>query len=239
MNPFDFHIAQFFSSYASQHWSLDWKLQAVAGSYFLKGQILMAMFWWTWFRPHPDQRRAREVMIAALLGCMLALGLGRVLISVLPYRARPIDSPAFHYQLPYPVDHSDARDWSSFPSDHAILFVGLATGIFCAWRLAGCVAFAYVALVVCFPRIYLGYHYLTDILGGAVIGLGLVTLFTWDRIRVRIARLPSQWHDTQPQAFYVALLLLSYEIAELFGPLRHMLGVFRSTGKVAAMLLHL
>lgn len=239
MNPLDLHVAQFFSWYASHHWSLDWKLQAVAESYFLKGQVLMAAFWWAWFRPQHDQRRAREVLVAALLGCVVALALGRVLVTSLPYRARPIDNPAFNYNLPYPVDHSDARDWSSFPSDHAILFVGLAAGIFCAWRLGGTLAFIYVAVVVCFPRIYLGYHYLSDILAGAAIGLGLVTLFTWDPVRVPITRLPLRWHDARPQAFYVALLLLSYEIAELFGPVRHLLGALHGTGKLTAVLLHL
>ena len=169
----------------------------------------------------------------------MALALGRVLVSVLPYRARPIDNPTFHYNMPYPVDHSDARDWSSFPSDHAILFVGLAAGILCAWRFGGTLAFVYVAFVICFPRIYLGYHYLTDILAGEAIGLGLVALFTWDQIRIRVSRLPLRWHDARPQVFYVSLLLLSYEIAELFNPLRHMLGALRGTGKVTAILLHL
>jgi undecaprenyl-diphosphatase len=239
MNPLDFHVAQVFSSYASHHQVLDWKLEAAAGSYVLKGQVLMAMYWWAWFLPRPDQRRAREALVAALLACVMALAVGRVLVTTLPYRARPIDNPTFHYNLPYPVDHSDARDWSSFPSDHAILFVGLAAGIFCAWRLGGVLALLYVAVVVCFPRIYLGYHYLSDILAGAAIGIGLVALFNWQNIRRRITQIPLRWHEARPQVFYVVLLLLSYEIAELFGPLRHLLGALRGSAKIGAVLLHL
>lgn len=238
MNPLDFHLALFFSSYASRHWNLDWQMQAVAASYLLKGQVLMAMYWWAWFRPQQDQRRTREVLIAALLACIAALALGRVLVTTLPYRARPIDNPVFHYNLPIPIDHSDARDWSSFPSDHAILFVGLAAGILIAWRFAGVLALLYVAVVICFPRIYLGYHYLSDILAGAAIGVGFVCLFNQERIRRRITQLPMRWHDVRPQVFYTILLLLSYEVAELFGPVRHLLGAIRGHGHLGAILFH-
>src|SRR5690348_14281699 len=88
------------------------------------------------------RRPARPPAGKGSLGCNVTglrgrPGTGHVAVTSLPYRARPIDNPSFNYNLPYPVNHSDAKDWSSFPSDHAILSVGLAAGIFCAWKLGG------------------------------------------------------------------------------------------------------
>ena len=228
MNPVDFHIAHFFSSFASQHWRLDSLLYAAAQSYFLKGEVLMALFWAAWFRKRGSESMIQEALVATLIACMLGLGIGRALVSTLPYRARPIDNPVFQYNVPYPVDRSNAHDWSSFPSDHAILFVALAAGIFCAWRFAGVIALVYVAVVVCFPRLYLGYHYLTDLLVGALIGAGIVWLFNQPQIRTQITRLPLRFHRQKPQLFYAVLFLLSYQIAELFNPVRHVLSAIHA-----------
>lgn len=233
MNPIDFHIAQFFSSLASEYWRLDWLLYAAAQSYFLKGEVLMALFWAAWFRKLSNEAMIQEALVATLIACMLGLGIGRALVYTLPYRARPIDNTVFKYNVPYPVDRSDAHDWSSFPSDHAILFVALAAGIFCAWRFAGAIALVYVAVVVCFPRLYLGYHYLTDLLVGALIGAGIVWLFNQPQIRTQITRIPLRFHRQKPQLFYAVLFLLSYQIAELFNPARHVMSAVRNLIVVA------
>ena len=61
-------------------------------------------------------------------------------------------------------------DWSAFPSDHAVMYSALAVGLcFVSLRL-GLFATVYVVCAICFPRAYLGYHYPTDLLVGAVIG---------------------------------------------------------------------
>src|SRR5690348_14507130 len=103
MNAIDAYLAQFFGSLATHHPTADIVFSVIANSYFLKGQVLMLMFWWLWFYPRPQQLYSRRVLVAALLGCVLSLGIGRVLVATLPPRLRPINNPAFHFQLPFPV----------------------------------------------------------------------------------------------------------------------------------------
>jgi undecaprenyl-diphosphatase len=73
---------------------------------------------------------------------------------------------------------SDIKDalltsWSSFPSDHAMLWMAVATGIFLVWRGIGVLAILYTVLFICVPRAYLGFHYPTDLLVGAAVGIGI------------------------------------------------------------------
>ena len=59
---------------------------------------------------------------------------------------------------------------SSFPSDHAVLFSAITTGIFLVSRRLGIFATIYCLIFIAFPRLYLGLHYATDIIVGALIG---------------------------------------------------------------------
>lgn len=51
MNAIDIYLAQLFSSLATHHPTVDVVFSVIANSSFLKGQILMLMFWWVWFYP--------------------------------------------------------------------------------------------------------------------------------------------------------------------------------------------
>jgi len=90
----------------------------------------------------------------------------------------------------------------AFPSGHTALIFALAT-LLTFWALeAGgrgrAILVALVGLVWCgitmLSRIYAGQHYPLDLLGGAVLGLGLTILLLW--IRVRGAR----WRSRRQQA---------------------------------------
>lgn len=92
---------------------------------------------------------------------------------MLPFRPRPMTVAALHFQTPFGASDHGLINWSSFPSDHAAVFFALATSIFFVWRAAGIAALVYVFLFIAMPRLYLGFHYPTDILGGALIGIAL------------------------------------------------------------------
>jgi undecaprenyl-diphosphatase len=59
----------------------------------------------------------------------------------------------------------------SFPSSHAANSFGAATVLFAAQRRWGLLGFV-IAGVVSFSRVYVGVHYPSDVVGGAVLGAG-------------------------------------------------------------------
>lgn len=77
-------------------------------------------------------------------------------------------------------DGERKRSNSSFPSSHAASAVCIAWIFARRWRRLGW-ALWLVALAVAWSRVYLNRHYLSDVVGGAAIGL----LCTWAVLRVR------------------------------------------------------
>lgn len=131
------------------------------------------------------------------------------------------------FRLPY----GQTPRWegpSSFPSDHAVLFFALATGIFLASRRTGWFVFAYVSIVICLPRIYLAEHYATDIFAGAAIGMFMTWLANTSRIRKPLTGWALRSIETRPGLFYSCLFIVTYQMAELFDPVLKMLKVAKS-----------
>jgi membrane-associated phospholipid phosphatase len=235
MGSLDAHISLFFSALAAQHPAVTSFFSMLASSYFFRGQVMILMFFWVWFYPGPETRTRRQVLISTLVACVLALAIGRLMVSSLPVRLRPNDNPVFHFTVAAfsPKDHPE----SSFPSDHAVLFIALATGIFLASRRAGSVALGYAVAVICFPRLWLGFHFLSDLLVGAFIGAGFVLLFNWHKLRSAITRPLLAVLDSAPQIFYTALFLFSYQVAEIFDPPRNLFDYLHRTGNVVVSML--
>jgi len=115
---------------------------------------------------------------------------------------------------------SDLVNWSAFPSDHAAMFSAFAVGMcFISWR-AGLIALLYSLFIICLPRIYLGLHYPSDILGG--FALGALVSYCVNRLAVRrtCTACLLQWEKAAPGSFYVALFIVSYEYSTMFAGLR-------------------
>lgn len=196
----------------------------VSESNLLKGGVVMALLWWAWFREPrdgTDRDTSREIILATIAGSLVAITLSRFLVASLPFRPRPLVDPALHFLHPYSV--SEGGTWtkeSAFPSDHATLFFELAAGLFLASPRLGTVGFCLVGVFICLPRIYLGLHSPTDILGGALLGIGIAWLASRRPVRGAVARVCLSWMRRQPGTFYAALFLVSYQIATLFADAR-------------------
>ncbi len=117
-----------------------------------------------WFgAPRSDERLRRATVVAVVAG-VLAL-LVNYAIGNLWYRPRPF--VAFPGQVHQLIPH--AAD-SSFPSDHAAGSFAFTAGIWGGNRVWG-IIFLVIASTVSFARVYVGVHYPSDVLAGAVIGL--------------------------------------------------------------------
>lgn len=224
LNLFDAGIIHFLNQFAQRSWTFDDAVFLISANSLLKGGPIIAVFWWVWFRQGTDQRRNREILLCGISASFFALLLARVLAFALPFRERPVREPALHFQLPYGIDETRLIHWSSFPSDHAVLFFAIAATIFFVMPRAGWLSFAHTFFVICLPRIYLGMHYPSDIFVGALIGIGVASLSQIAMLRGALTRGPMHWLDESPGVFYGFLFLLTFQVATLFDALREILG---------------
>ncbi len=102
------------------------------------------------------KRESMTIWIAVLLATLMSVGIQFALDRPRPAGARAI--------IPMPA-------FPSFPSGHAAAAFAAATLIALFWPRPRAVATAFaLAGIISFSRVYLGQHYPTDILGGAIVG---------------------------------------------------------------------
>lgn len=107
----------------------------------------------------------RHASAAGLAAAALGLGANQV-IAQLWHRPRPYqDHPLGIVPL---LSHTHD---ASFPSDHATAAFAIAFGVLFVARRAGWLFLAWAALIAV-SRVLAGMHYPTDVLAGALIGLG-------------------------------------------------------------------
>ena len=121
-----------------------------------------------------------------------------------------------NFVLPTGVSEKALDSWSSFPSDHVMLYFGFAVGILAVSRRLGSIAILYTLIFIGLPRIYTGYHYPTDILGGMVFGGILMLISVYFFGNSHIIAWINDWSENRPGAFYALFFLTTHQIANLF-----------------------
>jgi undecaprenyl-diphosphatase len=227
LNSFDTSVISFVNSFAHRWFALDATLALIATNTLIKGGVIVALIWWAWFRPSTNERLDRELLSCGIFTGFLSLLVARTLAELLPYRERPIHAAGLHFQMPYGSNENMMIQWSSFPSDHAALFFALALSLFFVSRRAGIVALCYTFLIVCLPRMYMGFHYPTDILAGALIGLGAASLVKIASFRIAMTRPVMRVLKESPGAFYAGFFIVTFQIAITFDSLRHIARYFQ------------
>lgn len=221
MNFLDYPVLDFFNRFARQSLQFDNFVLLISDNALLKGGIIMALFWWAWFDRENFKgiQKNREHIIGTILVSSVAVIGVRILALLLPFRLRPIHNPELALQ--FPLEKEFLEGWSSFPSDHAVLFFTLATGLFFVSRTVGAIALIHAVFIISLPRIYLGLHYPTDILAGAFLGIGISLWTNQKKISHTIAEFPLKLSAKNPGLFYSCFFLISFEIAEMFNSLRN------------------
>jgi undecaprenyl-diphosphatase len=187
----------------------------------LKGGLAFTMFAYLWFRTGPDQENRRRTIVAIFTGTLLALLVSRTIANIAPFRIRPMyDLSLPHHPFAFPT-RANLEDWSSFPSDTAAYFFSLGFGLAYLLRRYAVLILLYVAAWICFPRVFLGVHYTSDIVVGAMIGITLAWISVRSKwLRTGVADRVLAFMDASPGIFYATAFLVCFEMAALFDDIR-------------------
>ncbi|MGI8547879.1 MAG: undecaprenyl-diphosphatase [Gemmatimonadaceae bacterium] len=165
----DYSLFQAVNGLAGQHRALDALMIGLASYSPIVLALLLAGMWLTW------KPRMQCGALVAGISALIALGIGQII-----GRAFPRERPYLTHQVALLVPH--APD-TSFPSDHATLAFAVAVLLWQVDRRLG-MGLLLFGVLVGFARVFIGAHYPTDVLGGAVLG-SVVSLFVARLSRTR------------------------------------------------------
>ena len=220
-------LLSYLNSFMGRSDAADHLIWTLASDTLFKGVLVMTAYWWAWFRAsesriEPESPQPREILLYILLICVPAVFIARLSALFLPFRLRPLRNPQLHVTVSQALPKEAFEGWSSFPSDHAILFTILSVGLYLVSRRLGWMMYLYVALIILLPRICLGIHYPSDILAGILFGIASASTVQITPLRRAIIR-PAQWlQEHSPGWFYAIWFQLTYQTAVLYDPWRHL-----------------
>ncbi|MBN9220341.1 MAG: phosphatase PAP2 family protein [Mesorhizobium sp.] len=158
MFEFDAAMTAWINNWAGQAPAIDAVVIGISTAGVPLMVLAVALQWWL---PRADTA-IRHVLIAAGLSFLLGLGINQLILLFIQ-RARPYEADVTHLIIDRTVDFS-------FPSDHATASFAIAAAFLVHGLSRRGFWFLAVALLIGLSRVYLGTHYVSDILGGAATG---------------------------------------------------------------------
>jgi undecaprenyl-diphosphatase len=213
LNP-DHAISLFLNSFVGRSSALDEILvRLMSGTSMFSGAMYIAVLWFLWFK-NSDARDRVQLLIGVAAAVAAAL-LSRAIQFSLPFHPRPLYKTALHLKWASQILPGTLSHWSSFPSDHATICFALASVIFLHHRKIGAAAFAWsTALTAC--RVALGFHYASDVVAGAVLGITAVAISQRIRVSARASAVLARIWERHQAAFCLLLFLMSYELSVFY-----------------------
>ncbi|MDE3177327.1 MAG: phosphatase PAP2 family protein [Pseudomonadota bacterium] len=155
----DDYVTHWINAFAGQNRIVDAATIAITnfGVPFLV--LCVAAQWWS----KADRRHVRHTAVAAGLSFLLGLALNQALLLFV-HRVRPYDAGWTHLIVP------PSADWS-FPSDHATAAFAIAASFALQGLPGRSFLFLAGAVLIAGSRVFVGAHYASDVIGGAVTGI--------------------------------------------------------------------
>ncbi|SCB32084.1 phosphatase PAP2 family protein [Rhizobium multihospitium] len=118
--------------------------------------LAVAGQWWS----GSERAHTRHVLVAAGLTFLIGLGINQIIL-LFDHRIRPYDAGITRLLIERSTD-------PSFPSDHATASFAIAAAFLIHNLPKRGLFFLVAAVLVSFSRVYIGTHYISDVMGGAL-----------------------------------------------------------------------
>lgn len=234
MTAFDVDTILWLNQFSQNSPILDGLVIVVNRYHLFRGVVVVALLWWAWTASNTRLVTQDLSLVRTVVGVFIAIAVARGLQNLLPHRPRPVHDPELGFQVPPGFAGAEALEsWSSFPSDHAVLIMALVVAVLYLDRLIGSLALVWAVVMVLLPRIYLGLHYPSDIVGGGIVGAAImmatlrVALPGW--LGPELAGLEDRYRGLA----YAGLFVFSYLCATMFSDVRELLRVLGRLAEIA------
>jgi undecaprenyl-diphosphatase len=223
MQAFDLAVIGWLNQFSNLNLTFDKTVYVIADNHLLKGGVIMALLWWVWMRNGPSFATPCLHALRSIAGTLLAIVVARSMQNLLPGRMRPMQEPTLDFLQPYGEHPPGIVELSSFPSDHAVMFFALSTALFFAVRPLGIAAYIWTAVVICFPRVYLGYHYPSDIIAGAVVGVLIMIAVMRTPLPSALSGMLARVQVRHTGLVFAGIFLVTLQMATMFENSRRLL----------------
>lgn len=220
----DHGLVLWLNQYAGLNRKLDAAVILLSRNMLLRGGAIVGLLWWAWMHRRERLICAGLFWPKTVVGIVLALAAARAMQNLLPARVRPTFDPGSGFQPLLGPSYELLRDWSSFLSDHAVLFAALCVAIFRVDHRFGWIAVLWTAFAIPLPRIYLGLHYPSDVLAGALIGAGIMLAIQALPAPAGATRALRRLEDRHRGLAYGGLFIFGFLTATLFNDVREVVG---------------
>lgn len=219
---FDYWLLGLINGLAQKSPLLDTIVGSIAGLELIKGAVVVSLLLYVWLAPSGRLASPNMAFGRSALGAAIGIVAGRAMQVMLPYRHRPTHDPTIEFNLPIGQNPDTLQNWSSFPSDHAVLYFAIATAVWITNRRLGLFAFLWTVLVIGFARVYTGFHFPTDILGGGLLGMFVMWFAFKVPIPVVANNFMRRWEEAHAPSLYALAFIIAFQMATVFNDGRYM-----------------
>lgn len=220
----DEYILHLFNSINGKSGIFDFIL-ATSQRISVKALPFMMVFWGLWFWKTSDDANSarRSALLATLFATVPTIGITRMFANFAPFSPRPVHTDGLEVNVASHQNILATDGWSSMPSDHASLFMGLAVAVLFIHKSTGIFLVFWAVFVSSVPRVILGLHWPSDLivgwLLGAAISIGFLRFLPSIINRSNLVPL----FETKGYILYPILFAVTFEVARMFKATRSVL----------------